>query len=95
MLTITSEHPSFKYNFERIFQDKISPYNQSFENSREELTLLKIYYRDKIHSVFDKRLSEMKSMNEHIADILAKINESSSGLIQNYVLTINSDHPSS
>ena len=31
VLTITSEHPFSEYNFERRFQDNISPYNQSFE----------------------------------------------------------------
>ena len=30
VLTITSEHPSYEYNFERTFQDKISPSNQIF-----------------------------------------------------------------
>ena len=31
VLTITSEHPSSEYNFERKPQDKISTSNQSFE----------------------------------------------------------------
>ena len=35
VLTITSEHPSSEYNFEVKFQDKISPFNQSFEQPEE------------------------------------------------------------
>ena len=31
VLNITSEHPSSEYHFERNFQAKISPSNQSFE----------------------------------------------------------------
>ena len=73
MLTINSEHPFSEDHFESKFQDNISSYNQSFKHLEEELTLLTKYYRDKIHSVFGKHLSEMKSMNEHIADILAKL----------------------
>ena len=30
VLTITSEHPYFEYNFERKFEDNLSPYNQGF-----------------------------------------------------------------
>ena len=37
VLTITYEHPSSEYNFERKFQDKISPYNHIFGQPEEEL----------------------------------------------------------
>ena len=37
VLTITSEHPSSKDNFERKFQSKLSPSNQFFEQPEEEL----------------------------------------------------------
>ena len=37
VITITYEHPSYEYNFERKFQDKISPYNQRFEQIEELL----------------------------------------------------------
>ena len=36
MLNITSENPSSERNFERKFQDKISPSNKSFEQPEEE-----------------------------------------------------------
>ena len=35
VLTITSEHPSYEYNFERKFHDKISPSNQGLEKPEE------------------------------------------------------------
>ena len=41
MLTITSEHLSYEYNFERKYQDNIYPYNQSFEQPEEELIYFK------------------------------------------------------
>ena len=41
VLNITSEHLSSEYNFEKKFQDKISPSNQRFEQPEEELTHLK------------------------------------------------------
>ena len=37
VLTITSEHPYYEDQIERKPQDKISPYNQSFEHPEEEL----------------------------------------------------------
>ena len=42
VLTITYEHPSYEYNFERKFQDKISPYNQSFEQTEVLLIEFKV-----------------------------------------------------
>ena len=35
VLTITSEHPSYEYKFERKFQDNISTANKSFEQPEE------------------------------------------------------------
>ena len=37
VLTITYDHPYSEYNFDRKFQDKISPSNQGFETPEEEL----------------------------------------------------------
>ena len=36
VLNIKSELPSSEYNFERKFQVKLSPYNQKFEQPKEE-----------------------------------------------------------
>ena len=35
VLNISSEHPSSEYNFERILQDNISPYNHNFKQPEE------------------------------------------------------------
>ena len=48
MLTITSEHPSYSDHFERKFQDKISPSDQSFEEHEEELMEFKEEQHDEL-----------------------------------------------
>ena len=67
-LTITYEHPSSEYQFERKFQGKIALYDQSFVKYEEILIKFKYIYHDKLR-------------------------KSSSGTIQNEVLTITSEHP--
>ena len=37
LITITSEHPSYEDNFERKFQAKISPSDQSKKNKNNNL----------------------------------------------------------
>ena len=82
VLTINFEHPFSKYHYARKFQDNIYPYNQIFEQPEEELTSLTKHDREKLHSNFDKHLSEMKAMNEHIAATLAKIHDKSDKKIE-------------
>ena len=48
VLNLTSEHPSSEDNFERKFQDKISPSEQSFYKPEEELIELKGEHQDEL-----------------------------------------------
>ena len=43
MLTITSKQPYSADHFDNRFQDKISPYDQSFEQPEEDLTPFEKY----------------------------------------------------
>ena len=82
MIIFTSEHPYSTDNSERKLQAKIYPYNQIFEQPEEELTPLTNSDWDKIHSDFDKHLSEIKLMNEKIAAMLAKNHDKSDKKIE-------------
>ena len=48
VLTIKPEHPSYVDHFERKFQAKISPYDQSFEEQEEELIKFKEEHHDEL-----------------------------------------------
>ena len=50
VLNISYEHPSSAYHFERKYQAKISPSDQSFENEEEELMEFKEYHNDELRS---------------------------------------------
>ena len=54
MLTITSEHPSSENHFERKFQAKIYPSDQSFEKTQEELIEFKEKYHDEPINILSK-----------------------------------------
>ena len=54
MLTITSEHPSSENHFERKFQAKIYPSDQSFEKKQEELIEFKEKYHDEPINILSK-----------------------------------------
>ena len=56
VLTIISEHPYYEDHFESNFQDKISPYNQIFEQPEEELIEFK----------WEQQMDPNKSSSEHI-----------------------------
>ena len=43
---------------------------------------------DKLHSDFDKNISEMKAMNEHIATMLAKLHDKSDNKTEKKVQTM-------
>ena len=73
VINLNSEHPSSADHFEIKFQAKISPSEKSLENPEEELIPITKYDRDKLQSNLDKHIYEMKSMNEHIADMLVKL----------------------
>ena len=96
MFTINSEHPYSVDHFEGKFQDKMYTSNQSFEKLEEELNPIKNSY--------------IKAMNNNIATMIEKINDTltnekddkiiellskQSEIIQNEVLTITSENPSS
>ena len=68
MITINSEHPYSEDHFERKFQANIYPSEQSLEKPEESLIPLTKSDCDKLHS-------EMKSMNEDIATMLAKLHD--------------------
>ena len=75
MLTLTSKHSVSVDPFERKFQANISSSEQSLEKSEEEFIPIKKSIRDKLHSGFDKPLSKMKAMNEHILAMLEKLHD--------------------
>ena len=77
VLTINSEHPYSKYQFERKFQGNRYPYNQSFEQPEEVLTPLAKSDLDKIHSDFGKFHTDMKSMKYNIAAMVVKLYDTS------------------
>ena len=77
MITITSEHPTYEYNFDIKFQANIYPSEQSIEKPEEELFPLTKSDRDKIQSGLEKNISEMKTMNEHIEAMIAKLHDKS------------------
>ena len=70
MLTLNSEHPSSADKFERKFQAKISPYEQSIEKPEKELTPFEKY--------LEESQSEIKAMNNNIVDMIAKIHNTMS-----------------
>ena len=48
VLTITSEHTSSEYHFDRKFQSKIYSSDQTFENYKEEFIKFKGKYHDEL-----------------------------------------------
>ena len=69
MLTLTSEHPFSADHFERKFQAMISPSEKSIEKPEEELNPFEKY--------LEESHSDIKSMNDNIAAILAKLHDKS------------------
>ena len=63
MLTITSEHPSSEDKYERKPQNKISPYNQSFEQTKEEVIEFK----------GEQQMDPNKLSSEHIENNMVNI----------------------
>ena len=61
VLTINSEHPSSADHFERKYQAKIYPYDQSFEKQEEELIEFKEEHHDEL-----KTFSSVLIQNEVI-----------------------------
>ena len=51
VLTINYEHPSSEDQFERKFQDKIYPSDNSFEKQEEEFTEFKEEHHDELRNV--------------------------------------------
>ena len=50
MLNITSEHSYYEANFERKFQDEISPLDKSSEKQEEELIDFKEKHNDELRN---------------------------------------------
>ena len=83
VLTITYEHTPSADHFYIKFQDRISSYDQNFEQPEEELNPFEKY---------SEELVNIKYFKEKYHDVLIKF---SSGPIINEILTITSGHPSS
>ena len=83
MLTIKSEHKYSEYHFARKFQDNISTSNKISEQLQEGLNPLKKNV---------EKMIKIQGFKEKYHDILRN---SSSLPIQNKVLTITSENPSS
>ena len=64
MITIKSEHPSSTDHFERKFQAKISPYDQSFEKQEEGLLEIKDEYQSEL-----RKFSSVLIQDEFVTNI--------------------------